>query len=378
MSSIENVTTQTAIEAAKKIVLMWNGASSLIGKGSLIEYTQVTRVEPIVLIDADCLYLDCLSDVQQSLLSIFAGYYLQAVAISTNVGSVKVMRELDRLNPSRNVMASAANNSWMMAAESYKDGLPMYSKSAAMEDATEDFVKGFKDPKAQASSTEVSFGRDYNATLKELSNLSVGKMLNVEITDGKNKATIPVAVRLLATSIPTTSLVYLLGKNKEDNSAKERYHAWRAGRLSFIKDLVFCQDLIDAHRKHLMKDKSDVYSTILNRAQANKVSTIVSGNPSVATASNLIVMSNTTAMQIEMELNGKLSDFRTREKLFHDTYAMIIAVIDKQWERVTFYHRSIDSKTEVSARDLKAVNKGSGPDVSEILKAYRFGNSPSL
>jgi len=57
---------------------------------------------------------------------------------------------------------------------------------------------------------------------------------------------------------------------------------------------------------------------------------------------------------------------------------MSMAVIDKQWERVTFYHRGIDMHTEVGMRDLKIANKGSGPDVSDILKAYQMGNAPSL
>jgi len=29
-------------------------------------------------------------------------------------------------------------------------------------------------------------------------------------------------------------------------------------------------------------------------------------------------------------------------------------------------------------RDLKANNRGSGPDISEILRAYQLGSAPSL
>lgn len=44
-----------------------------------------------------------LPDVLQSLQSIFSGYYLQALAISTNIGKINVVKHLDKLNPNRNV-----------------------------------------------------------------------------------------------------------------------------------------------------------------------------------------------------------------------------------------------------------------------------------
>jgi hypothetical protein len=56
---------------------------------------------------------------------------------------------------------------------------------------------------------------------------------------------------------------------------------------------------------------------------------------------------------------------------------MIIAVIDKQWDRVTFYHRSIPETTNVTIRSLKAANK-SGVDVKDVLQAYSLGHAPSL
>ncbi len=452
----------------RKITDLWSASKS----DSLIDYTQVARVEPIVLIDADCLYMEALPEVQQSLLSIFAGYYLQAVAISTNVGKVEVMRHLDKLNPRRNPADSAANSmGYLLAEESFQGRLPSYgglaleasddrmtvvaerkleldikkdkqarkqqgrefgaqlrNTEAQRKEAKEKMIfaeKQFEEAKranksqqevakaktgldnaklefdkADAATSnqlskdklqldkdrrqddlsrhEVTIDRDTISSLSELSNLSVGKMLNVEITDGLHRATIPIAIRLMASSLPSASLIHILTIGNKDNSAKERYHAWKSGRLEFIKDLCFCQDLIDEHRKNLMHDKDGVYSNLLHRQRGNQLSTIVSGNPTVATASNIVVMSKATADKMELELDGKLSEFKIRERIFKTTYVMIMAIIDQSWNIVTFYHRGINGSTELSVKDLKASNRGGGTDVSEILKAYQFGNSPSL
>jgi hypothetical protein len=412
------------LSAIRRITDLWQAGKS----DSLIDYTAVSRVEPIALVDADVLYEEMLPEVMQSLQSIFTGYYLQAVAISNTIGKIDVVRHLDRLNPSRNGMNNAmlAGQGWLMATESYKHKLPVPGDEPALEQLaleatnidqanydlavdkynldvdTAEIQRQQHDEKMAYSkqkdamshinqrdqidiamdktygSSEQGFGRDTMATMKELTNLSVGKMFTVEISDGLHRASIPVSVRLMASSMPTNSLVHILSAGNQDLTVKERYHAWKSGRLSFVKDLIFCQDLIDAHRKNLMADKEGIYSTILRRSRGNQLSTIVSGNPSVATASNLVVISGDSAAKLELQINGKLRDFRTREKIFKATYMMIMVVIDKQWQRATFYHRGIALATEVGVRDLKVANKGNGPDVSDILKAYQMGNAPSL
>lgn len=75
---------------------------------SLIEYTQSTRVEPIVLLDQTAVQLPYIEDVLKVVNSIFAAYYLQAVALSVNVGRVDTVRLLERLNPQRSVTNAAA------------------------------------------------------------------------------------------------------------------------------------------------------------------------------------------------------------------------------------------------------------------------------
>lgn len=353
----------TGLSVIRKIADLWAGAKA----DSLIDYTRSARVEPICMIDNDLVFWEELGEVQQSVLSIITGYYLQAWAISVNVGRIEVMRHLDRLNPSRSVIDSGVDSlGWVMATEAYKHRLPVYDNSIAMEAEKEEVSK------------VVMGGRDTLLTVqKELANLSVGKMLSVTITDQGHTAEIPVNVRLLATALASDSLVHILSVGNQDTSTKERYHQWRAGRLEFIRDLVLCQDLIDAHTNNLMSS-DQVYANMLKRRQGNRLSTLVSGNPSIATASNVAVISSSNAEQLELKINGQLSNFKTRQKLFEATYLMLLVVVEKEWNRVTIYHRGIPLPTKVSTRDLKSANKGTGPDVGEILKAYRLGNAPSL
>ena len=331
--------------------------------GSLIEYTKPTRVEPIVLIDQRAMHLPYASDIMHSLSSIFTGYYLQAVALSVNVGKVNALKLLDKVNPNRDPVGNFVGAVQpMISAESYKHKLPRVGECLSME--ADNSFRG---------------GKDTLSLIKEATNLSVGKLIEVEIESEGQKATFPIAVRLIVSGTDSETLVHTLaiGSNSLKTTG-ERFHAWRAGQLRFIRDLVLCQDLIDEHRKTLIRDKTNFYSNVLKRRNANAVSAILSKNPSVATASSIYVMTDATATQLESQINGRLKDFKTREKIFKETYGMLMVVVDTEWEQVTIYHRSIDTPTELSVKDLKTSNKGSGPDVFEILKAYQLGQSPSI
>lgn len=349
-----------------------------IHTGSLVDISKMARVEPICIIDADVLNVEYITDVVQSMQSIFAGYYLQAIALTGNIGNVSIAQRLAPLNPNRETIFESMKPDIRLAAESHKYRLPT-SKNMT---------------NVSLEAVAASTNKDANSTTMELSNLSIGKIYDVELTDGKGNSktdangnkvntggacvTIKIAIRLMSTSMPTSVLVNMFTfKDSFDMDMGERYHAWRSGRLSFIKDLILCRDLVDKHRTALAKDKSGVYAQILNRENNNFKAGLFNKNPSMATASNLTIISSDTVAQMEQKLGGKLSNFKVRQQIFDNTNLMIMAVIDKNWERTTFYHRGIQESTQVSIRDMKVANKG-GDNVTDIMKAFMAGSSPNI
>lgn len=355
----------TTLALVRKIQDLWRASKS----DSLIDYTQESRVEPKVLIGTDVLYNDMLPDLMQTNLSLVAAYYLQAISISMTVGNIEVARTLSKLNPNRSAAAAGADTlGWLIAHENYAHRLPTFEGKAALE--------AIRDREGEGETFTVN--RDTNRELKELANLAVGKMLMVDISDGMHKATIPVSVRLQAMSLPTERLAHNLASRSQDISVKERFKQFTSGEIEGIRDFIFCEDLISEHRKNLRADKSGVYSNVLAKRRESSIAAIISANPSVATASNIAIISRETANELERMVNGKLSNPKVRERVFEHTSLMLLNVVDAADSRVTIYSRGIAYSTEVGARDLRSVNAGSGPNVSDVLKAYQLGNSPSL
>lgn len=382
------INAQTGLAALQQVANILEGVTA--DSKSLIEYTNVARVEPITIIDADVMHQEMLSDVMHSLQNLFTGYYLQAFSLSMNVGDISIVKQLEKFNPSRSIGSavgqSLGNSLNVGAGTGYKISGQIGMNSMSME-GLDDFryrLPVVGDPRnihqisMEAAPQSSSSVKDISQATSELSNLSVGKLINVDIISGDKKATVPISIRLLANQITSEGMIHILSSGSKEVSFGERWHQWKSGQIEFVRDLIFCQDLIDEHKNHLLDDKEGLYNAILKRRSNNKVAGILTGNFSVATASNLAVLSSITATQVELRTNLTLKNFASRQKIFENTYMMIMAVIDKDWDRVTFYHRGIPEPTTLSARDLKVVNKNSGPDIKDILTAFRAGSSPNL
>ena len=351
---------------------------------SLTEATKLTRVEPIAVIGRDCMTLDYAADVMHVCVNMFAGYYLQAVALTSRVGGVRVVKVLDRLNPDRDSSGFFASleshaSPAILLADSYKYRLPRVSMEGKYIDA---YLKGDQ-VEPEANPEHVTADNHYGVFSKDIaneaSNLAVGKLINVRISIDEHTTEIPVNIRLAPAAIANSSVEHMLTIKKDDNSLSERWHAWRSGRITFIKDLVLCQDMIDAHRKAMMKDETGIYQEIIRRVNNTKKYGLLGQNPSLVSASSIFIISEESAKNVERELGGKLSNIRIRNKAFENTFAMMLVVIDREWERVTFYHRGINGGTELNIRDIKAINKKSnGADIADIMRSLMQNNSPSF
>lgn len=350
-----------------------------LGQSSLIDVSNAARVEPLTVVSSDCVHLEYMPDVMQTMQSLFTGYYLQAISLATDIGNVNVAKILERFSTNREVpyvgkalesfkennYSIKFNHDWRLSKESYRWRLPNSKNTVALESEQLDF-----NAKNSESTTKL---------INELANLCVGKMIMVQVKiDAKHSVEVPVSIRLMVNQASDNIITNILCPSKEDATFVERYHAWRAGRISFFKDLMLAQDLIDEHKKNLMKDKDGLYSKIVNNANTHKKAGLITGNVSLGSASNIFVISSAVATKLEFKLGGKLSNAKIRDKMFNSGYAMLLAVVDPQWDRVTIYHRGINNFTQLSVKDIKVSNKGTGPSVADIMKAYTMGSNPSL
>lgn len=337
---------------------------------SLIGMTGSARVEPLTLVDSTLVHLDYMPDVLQTLQSQFTGFWLQALAMLTDLNGVNVAKILDPINPSRD--------------PDYLEFTKSLKKRAGLESMTHMSVEAYRWALPTAGqkflATEAGAGNgvagDAIRDVKDVSNLAVGKLINVKVKNEGQEANIPVSIRLMVVEMNPTSLVALVGDKSQNDSFSNRVFEWRAGRLALISDLILCNDLIKEKRRMLAKDKEGVYSEVRRRQAQHKKAGMLSGRASGAEASNLYVISKTSADELALKFGYDIDNFSHREKIFENTSAMIIAVIDPNYERVSFYHNGLRQSSSLGIRDIKVANKGSGPNIMDIFQAYKEGAAP--
>ena len=79
----------TPLEKIQQILAVGSKFNELQKTTSLTEVTNLTNVEPLVVVSSDCLKLDYLPDIMQTLVNLFASYYLQAINLLAVINDVK-------------------------------------------------------------------------------------------------------------------------------------------------------------------------------------------------------------------------------------------------------------------------------------------------
>lgn len=417
-----------------QIAHLTNLTNNTFNPSSLSNMVKQTNVEPFCVISKDCVNLEYITDVNSTLLNMFSAYYLQAISTITRLDDVRIKKVLDAVGTNTRVTLESVSldtgvlkfklpNSANLSLESVinnKLGAPTNMSSGFSEDSQEYYntsnlaigkiievtisidggVHIFN--KTKTSTTNDNGISNYfegneivpdNATVTKRDSTTKGTEQQI-VKNDDILVTIPIHVRLLVNVVGSKTIDSLLVRHKEDIGFGERWYSWRAGRISFWKDLVMCQDLIRERKRQALDSDGDVVSKIdarVRNAIVNKVAKMsfktLGGKAaeikdvdtmSFGVASNLYVITAAEASRIEYHLHGKLSDTKTRNKLFGNGYAMILAVIDPDRERVKFYINGVDGFTDLSVREIKSMSKNKGPDISDMLKMLQMGMSPTF
>jgi len=376
------------LEVIRNIVVTYKGT---VGDPiSLADISKIARIEPITLISSNLSGTKELYEILHGVLNIYAAYYLQAVHIlSAQLSDVRILKILDKTNPDRDLktlltsgytayesLGSHSQNVKTLSLEDCKFKLPMLDsdKQSVSMESIFDGVDEYADNVLTSSMSKLD-------TFEKLG-AAVGKVIelkfNVRNEDSKavDTVTIPIVVKLDNMVIPSEVIDRVITSNTDEITLGSRFKDAISGRISFIKDFLFTSDLIKAQKKTMIKDPTGYYTQMLKRVNNSRLYSALSGNISLAGISSIVVLSGEDEQEVQKLIGGKLSNQKTREIVFNNTSAMMIVVVDKEWERVSIYVRDIDGFSQNSFSDFKGMASRDGNNIGDVLKAFQL-NSPA-
>lgn len=316
---------------------------------SITENAKNTMIEPITLIDKRVEMSENSDAILREVLNVISAYYVSSVTTMGTVGDLVVTDVLDRINPNREPLISA------------RSGPSNLNKWLSHE--SEDDYHG------------AGLGSSKNVdSFNESSSLCVGNTYAVKVESNGMSREIGLTVRLRSIIGSPANVISAMsvGKNKKDFT--EAYYDLKAGQMSFLRDLILGRQDILEHRKNLKDDTTGMYRSNLKRNNKNAISAILSLTPSVSNASNIYVISEETATELNRVIRGDIKKFKIREKLFEDTYGTLLVVVSDSDNVVTFYTRGSEYSWTVSMRALMRTSKNAANvDMMDLLNNVRGG-----
>lgn len=392
----------TLLEQVRNIVTTYKGTA---GDGmSLADITKIARVEPITLVSSSLTGTKELYTILHGVLNIYAGYYLQAVSIlSTQIYDSRILKILDKTNPDRDLktfltagqlayenrpVSNAALQTMTLERSSFTLPMMRTGGKAALESLQVDDFGYSDDPDNRSSSDRLGASMSKIDTFDKLG-MTVGKIIDVSFSSrrpgargedksGSDIVTVPVVVKLDTMITDSAVMTSIATANTDEITFGSRFKDAINGRISFIKDFLLCSDLITAQKKTLIKDVDGFYSQQLKRLNNSKMYSALSGNVSMAAISAIYVMSEEDESQIQRKIGGKLTNKMTRDIVFDNTSAMMLVIVDKEWERVSIYIRDIDGFSQNSFDSFKSSTDKQNNVMMDVMKAFTMNNPPSF
>lgn len=338
---------------------------------SLSEYTSSAHVLPVFLMDTSVSIMPEAEALVGGMLNYWAACYLMAAQMSVNIGEIQITRQLERLNTRRKPLdASVGMINTLLTMEAYADGLPDPKKAELYPVKLES-----NDSEDQIGLTS-STAKGVVDRIEANSKLSIGKTIEVNWESKGEKGTIVVSIRPAVRQATDESMVNILTIGTKNINFKERIHGIKSGALHWFYDGLLASDIIREMRKARITDNTGYYQEALARAKKNKLSGILSLNPSVATFSSVFFISSETARDIEARTNINLENFKDRQTMFEKSYGMVLVVVDRNWKNCRIYTHGIEDYTTVSFSQMDGANKGKNGDIKEIFNALMMSDAP--
>jgi len=217
---------------------------------------------------------------------------------------------------------------------------------------------------------------------KAVADLASGSLIEFDFhvsTDEKGKpvtVTVPIHVSLIPSSV-TSKVAKAFLRLSFLPSLSQRWKMWKAGEISFWRDLVFSSDQIKQYADEVREDDTnalrDIFST-KNKSVWRFLKGLVTGKPNNNAASSVLIFDAKTFEEGAKENQVNFKSYDDRQRFFNRAMAMLVVIVDPLYETVDIYYNGLQQYTSVSYRMIEKAGKNNkGIDLKEFMGALAKG-----
>ena len=363
---------------------LMNEIENLKDKGvtSLSQYAKRTLITSRVYVEDQLATEDVTPKLLKLLNSIYSGFVMCAVGLNNLCADGRTIRQM-----------TAA-----IATENYSKFLDLMKNFGDEVVATED---NKNNPEKKDDNKENKDGNEKNqkngennstalpkeAELKaDSQRLFTGHLLEMRVPAGNNQY---VPLYFYVQLIPTVCPQPVMAKFLEAHTSPTltlRWAMWKAGEISFWKDLVFEADRVSKRKKALKADKDGILREIEDHRAKMLKQKLANYKTKEAQArqrnlcNSIVVCTKRTIDTVCRDIGINLKSFSQRQTLMEDMFAIMLVVVDTNYGTIDLYMNGIDARGEYTSKMIEATSKNGGDAIGmkELLAVMSAGGMPKF
>lgn len=340
------------IASAKSTLDTINKAYNVLNTSSVSVSAGRAIISPLVLFEQSLMHQDYMTDLMTIVNLRDIRDALTHINFQSKVGDVRIAELVDSINPNR-----TSGFLCYHGVEAYRP--PRGSVLAQIENGeteqTEDESDNRGRDEKEKPQDRTMFESSEFKGLGEYSPLAMGRTVNACISYDGKQTTFPLTFRQIPVPAPTIGLEKMFEAVRNGDGWSVRIKEFKAGGITW-PELLNGVDEIRREFKIRTQDMTGYYKEANARETRNRVESIRTGNISMNTLANTIIMTKETADLIEANIGitfggSKMDQIRKAVK------ANTIVVVDDRRSVFTFYSMSSNLPEKYTLAGIKQKSK---------------------
>ena len=346
---------------------------------SLTQYVKRSIISSRVFIDNALATEEALKNLMSTVMNLYIGFIMTAFSMNQYCTGTKKIRD---------IMSVVATEGFDLKAQFLATALKNYfpGMEGLMDDAADvggdisEILNGNKEIENDDDENKSSSKATISKESKEDS-VPSGRVIRVEMNVQGNKFNFDMFLQLAQMFIPSDVAKQFIKLNFTP-TFKQRYLQAKAGEISFIGDLLMCQDIRRQRLNALKHDKNGVLTDMLDR-QTNSLENAwlkyLQVTPQRQNIANTILVFEKTNFDKACSDAGiRFKDFNARQAFFTKTFSMMICVVDTMYNKVDIYYNGLNAASTYTFEQLKKKGAGNASDILDIMKSYAANVAPKF
>jgi len=349
------------VAEAKKIVDGATATYNVLKTGSLSQSAAKTLISPMVLVENTLLHQDYMNDLMTVINLRDIHDALSHLAQQGQVNGIKISDLVDSINPRRAGFLSYAG------AEAFGQNPGRhidYDRLAGFEAIA---TPGRE--KARGNEGVITVNGKQVSELSEYRPLAVGRTVDASVSINGTTLTFPLTFRQTPVPVDAQSLQIIFEAARPEDGFFARVMMLRTGEIT-RPEFLTGTDEINRQFNIRKNDLSGYYREAKDRESKNIQAALRTGQASVNTMANTIIMTADTARNIELEL-GVRFDSNGISKIRKSVLANTIVIVDDSSGLFTFYYSGNNMPEVWTQRQITVTSKkDTSMDLASLSKLF--------